>query len=366
MVYLSIYHLQVEGSQMSDSVRLQQVGKCRGQSSVMATEDCPDIPGRLFVMDRCTGTQFLVDTGSDLCVFPRAHLQERRAPTSYKLTAANGTTIDTYGYAHLNLDLGLRRTYPWRFVVADVTKPIIGVDFLCYYDLIVDCKNKKLIDNTTHLSSPASLAIDCKNIYSVKVLTGDSRYHLLLSRDFPQITRPAGTQRTIPHNTQHHIRTTPGPPVSCTPRRLAPDKLKIAKDEFEAMLANGTATPSDSPWSSPLHLAAKKDNGWRPCGDYRKLNARTIPDMYPIRHIHDFTHNIAGCCVYSTIDLVKAYNQIPVCPEDIPKTAITTPFGMFMFPFMTFGLRNAGQTFQRFVDEMMRGLDFVYCYLDDF
>lgn len=216
--------------------------------------------------------------------------------------------LDTYGYHHLNLDFGLRRQYPWRFVVADVTKPIVGVNFLVFYNFIVDCRNKKLIDNTTSLSTPDLLAINCDKTYSVKVLTGDSRFHILLDSEFPEITRPAGTHRTVTHNTQHHIRTTPGPPVSCPPRRLAPDKLKVAKTEFQAMLANGTARPSDSPWSSPLHLAAKKDNDWRPCGDYRMLNARTIPDRYPIRHIHDFAHSIAGCKVFSVIDLVKAYN----------------------------------------------------------
>ncbi|GBP08506.1 hypothetical protein EVAR_77186_1 [Eumeta japonica] len=78
------------------------------------------------------------------------------------------------------------------------------------------------------------------------------------------------------------------------------------------MLKNGTARPSESCWSSPLHLAPKKESGWRPCGDYRTLNARTIPDRYPIRHIQDFSHNITGSKVFSTIDLVKAYNQIPV------------------------------------------------------
>lgn len=109
---------------------------------------------RLFVTDKSTLISFLVDTGADLSILPPNNI-ERKNISEYKLYAANGTEIKTYGQKILNLNLGLRRDFKWSFLLADVTKPIIGADFLRHFDLTVDLKRKKLIDNVT------SLQINC-------------------------------------------------------------------------------------------------------------------------------------------------------------------------------------------------------------
>ncbi|GFU71171.1 hypothetical protein TNCV_1216951 [Trichonephila clavipes] len=88
-------------------------------------------------------------------------------------------------------------------------------------------------------------------------------------------------------------------------------------------------------------------------------------DKYPIPSILDFTSDLHGAKIFSPIDLVKAFQQIPIASEDIHETAICTPFGLFESTRMQFGLCKAASTFQRFIDEVTRGLKGVYAFIDD-
>jgi hypothetical protein len=84
-----------------------------------------------------------------------------------------------------------------------------------------------------------------------------------------------------------------------------------------------------------------------------------------VPHIQDFNANLAGKHIFSKVDLIRGYHQIPVAPQDVPKTAIITPFGLYEFLRTPFGLKNAAQTFQRLMDTVCQGLPGIFVYLDD-
>lgn len=154
---------------------------------------------------------------------------------------------------------------------------------------------------------------------------------------------------TKKHGVEHHISTT-GLPVYAHARCLESLKLAVVKAEFAYMGELGIVQCSNSPWASPLHMVPKLDCSYGLCGDYHRLNDATIPVRYLVLHVRDFSVWLACKTIFSKVDFVRGYQQVPVHPDGIPKTAAVTPFGLFEFMQMLFGLKNATQNFQRLMD----------------
>lgn len=165
----------------------------------------------------------------------------------------------------------------------------------------------------------------------------------------------------------HKINTGDHLPIANSPYRISITKRENMKKELESMLSQEVIEESESPWAFQVVMAPKPDGSIRFCVDYRKLNAITVKDSYPLPRIDDLLQEARGTMFMSTIDLKSGYWQIPMNETDIEKTAFVTPFGCFQFTKMPFGLCNAPATFQRCMNLFKKGLPSVLLliYLDD-
>jgi transposase InsO family protein len=156
-------------------------------------------------------------------------------------------------------------------------------------------------------------------------------------------------------------------PVSCRLRRYAPHETEAIRAELDMMLAASIVRPSKSPWTSPVVLVPKKDGRVRFCVNYRKLNDLTTSDKFPLPRIEDCLDSLQGKKYFSTLDCMSGYWQVRMEEKSSKLTAFITPFGVYEFIVMPFGLKNAPAAFSRIMSRLLAEslYDFVTIYLDD-
>ena len=160
---------------------------------------------------------------------------------------------------------------------------------------------------------------------------------------------------------------TEGPPMFQRAYRAPLTKRQVIDDAVDEMLSDGVISPSNSPWASPVTLAPKKDGGYRVCIDYRRMNAVTKKDRYPLPHIQDIFDTVGCGKIFTTLDLKSGYWQLPVAEADREKTAFVCHRGQFQYNRVSFGLANAPSFFQRTMNHILAPLlgKCVLIYIDD-
>lgn len=196
---------------------------------------------------------------------------------------------------------------------------------------------------------------------------------LSLCMEYSDIFFIEGDRLTNIDGVQHDINLyTDTKPVHTQRYRLPQNHKEELNKQVQEMLDEGRIQRSISPYSSPLLVVPKKPGKdgqpkWRVVVDFRKLNEVTIGDSFPLPNINDILDQLGHAQYFSTLDLASGYHQIQMNPRDAHKTAFSTDYGHFEFTRMPFGLKNSQATFQRAINNILRGFQGIkgFVYLDD-
>ena len=263
---------------------------------------------------------------------------------------------------------------------------IIGIDFWSHFGLLVDAKLGAVRDGMAKLPQqgarvPPYRYADGGGLFAEAgaeslhasvgarsgLPPGGSAINSLqeLLKQFDHLFDLSIFGRPVQHETCHYI-LAKDPPVQSKCRRFSPEKLVVLKCELNKLLELGVIVPANSPYSSSVHRVPKKQAcEFRVTGGFLLLNKQTTPDRYAMPLISDVVNFLEGSNVFSSLDLHKSYHQIAIADCDVNKIALITPVGSFSFKRMAMGLSGASQTQCRSLEEVLRGLDFVFAYVDD-
>ena len=308
---------------------------------------------------------YLIDSGSIVSIVPAEQATDVDPDTSSlpRVVAANNTAITLLGTCEIK-PIILGKEYRHRALVSpDVKLAILGCDFFekTATDILVDIGRRELLLRSATQAPEMVAQILEPSVQAVKPVENT------VLDAYPELTFPslgAVESLTLPLN----IDTGENRPIFQKVRPLHGQKKSEIEREIRKWVDEGVIVPmvDEVTWASPIHAVKKSNGSWRVCGDFRLLNSATKPDSYPLPDLSFFNERMAGCKIFSKLDLRRPYHQIPVSPNDQHKTVINTTAGLFKFKRVPFGLRNASAIFQRNIDTILRGQeDHAFAYLDD-
>jgi transposase InsO family protein len=311
-------------------------------------------------------TPALIDTGASRSLINHAFWMKIRAccprlrPSAVKLITVTGDDLQTHGCVSLVLD----KIGKHEFIIAPhiATSVLLGTDFLEKFQVEINYQHK--VVNTKAKSFPLMFS-PSENIPHIEHVTEIAEMPSFLSGlEHHEAFRDALGHCTVgePLRILTH-----GPPISQKAYRQPLVRRQIVEEEVQKMLRDGVIRPSQSPWSSPITLIGKPDGSIRFCVDYRKVNAVTERDSYPIPHIQELLDTLQGSKIFTTLDLRSGYWQVDLHPDDIPKSAFICHCGLYEFTRLPFGLVNAPSQFQRLMNMVLSEHIGKIClvYIDD-
>lgn len=253
--------------------------------------------------------------------------------------------------------------------VAGLSKPqkVLHKDMLMFEETDGEVHVKALVAEVTQEQGGAgALAVPVQANLQGLTPTEVCKLNQLLQKHcdvFSQREGDYGYTTTV----QHRIPTGGAHPIKQRHRRIPPHIFQEVKRHVQDLVAQGILKESCSPWASPAVIVMKKDGSVRFCCDYRRLNSVTHKDAYPLPRVEESLDALGQACLFSSLDLTSGYFQVAVEEQDQEKTAVTTPFGLFQWTRMPFGLCNAPATFQRLMESVLGDLPFdvLLVYLDD-
>lgn len=235
---------------------------------------------------------------------------------------------------------------------------ILGIDFWVNMGIVPDMRRGEWHFSTQDLPLPMVNSIECD-------LDGDQRSRLesVVDEYFARVGDKKGCTTLVKHKI-----VTSSPPIKQRYYPVSPFKQKLIDEELDKMLQQGVVEPSKSAWSSPVLLVPKKDGTQRFCVDFRKLNAVTERDAYPLPYINSILSKLSSAKYLTSLDIESAFWQVALEDDSKQYTAFTVPGrGLYQFTRLPFGLHNSPATFQRLIDTIL-GPElepYVFCYLDD-